>query len=245
MINDTPVEIETFDPKGKRILMISAHPDDADFGASGTLVKWLKEGAKAAIVICTNGDKGSSDPKLTSKELAKVRHDEQLAASKFLGLDNTWFLDYPDAHLEVTQELKEKLVRIIREYKPDAIMTFDPTMVYSVVRGTINHPDHRAVGQAALDAIFPMARDFLTFPGHGKEGLQPHKVIDIFLYNFDKANFFVDISQTIDTKLAVLATHKSQVNFPDTETWLREWNHRNGKKIGVEYAEGFVHIHLH
>lgn len=160
-----------------------------------------------------------------------------------MGLEQTWFLDYPDAHLEVSQELKGKLVKIIREYRPDAVLTFDPTMVYSLRMQYINHPDHRAIGQSALDAVFPMARDFLTFPEHKeKHGLEPHKVNDVFLYNFDNANLYIDITETIEKKLAVLATHKSQIDMTSVEPFVRKWNGENGEKIGVKYAEAFIHI---
>lgn len=234
----------TFDPNGKKVLAISAHPDDMDFGGSGTLMQWLKQGAKAAIVIATNGDKGTSDTSLTSRQLAKLRRDEQLHASTFLGLEQTWFLDYPDAHLEITQNLKEKLIRIIREYKPDAVMTFDPTMVYSLKLNYINHPDHRAIGQATIDAVFPMARDFLVFPEHQKSGLAPHKVSDIFLYNFDHPNYYVDITSVIDRKIELLGLHESQIDTSTVEPFVRQWNAMHGQVIGTKYAEAFLHIHL-
>lgn len=236
--------LDSFDPSEKKILAISAHPDDADFAAGGTLLKWLASGAKGAIVICTNGNKGSHDRNLSQENLAELRKTEQLAASAFLGLEQTWFLDYPDAHLEVSQELKEKLVRIIRQYKPDAIFTWDPCMFYSLDRNMVNHPDHRAVGEAALDAAFPMARDFLTFPEHEKENLKPHCVSDIFLYNFDKANFFVDIEEVIENKLELLAKHESQVNEEKTRKVIEKFALQYGEKAGVKYAEGFVHLSM-
>src|SRR3989304_2583526 len=150
------MEIDTFDPKGKKFLAISAHPDDACYWAGGTMLKWVAEGARGAIVICTNGDKGSNDEKLTSEDIKQIRRGEQDRISKELKLEKTWFLDYPDAHLEVTQELKNKLVKIIRSYKPDVVFTFDPATIYSERFGFVNHPDHRAAGQAALDCVYPM-----------------------------------------------------------------------------------------
>lgn len=234
-----------FDPKGKRILAISAHADDADMHTGGTFLKWLSEGATGAIVICTNGDKGSHDRSLTSDALAQIRHDEQIEASKILGLENTWFLDYPDSHLESTQELKEKLVKIVRLFKPDAVFTWDPTMFYSKERNMVNHPDHRACGEAVLDACFPMARDFLTFPDHQKEKLEAQCVCDIFLYNFDAPNYFVDISEVFDKKLELLKSHSSQLDSLKVEETLTDWNGRMGAKIGTKYAECFVHFSLH
>lgn len=235
---------DDFNPKGKKLLAIFAHADDADYGCGGTFLKWLKMGSSGSIVIVTNGDKGTEDQTLTPIELATLRRKEQLSASKFLGLENTWFLDYPDAHLEVDQGLKKNLVKIIREYKPDAVFTWDPTMVYSMERNMINHPDHRAVGQAALDAIFPMARDFLTFAELGKEGLTVHKVKDVFLYNFDKPNFFVDISSEFENKMKLLSFHKSQINMEEAEKRVRGWNSELGKKIKAAYAEAFIHMSL-
>lgn len=233
-----------FNPKGKKFLAIFAHADDADYGCGGTFLKWLKMGAKGSIVIVTNGDKGTNDQTLTPIELAELRRQEQLAASKFLGLENTWFLDYPDAHLEIDQGLKKNLVKIIREYKPDVVFTWDPSMFYSLKRNFINHPDHRAVGQAALDAIFPMARDFLTFGELQNEGLTTHAVTDVFLYNFDKPNFLVDITPRVEDKLKLLSFHKSQIDIVAAEKSVRSWNRVLGKKIGVTYAEGFIHIDL-
>lgn len=237
------MEVDNFNPKGKKFLAIFAHPDDACFGAGGTILKWKKQGAKGAIVIATNGDKGSSDRSLTHAELSKLRHEEQLVASKFLGLEKTWFLDYPDAHLEVSQELKSKIVKIIREYQPDIVLTFDPSMLYSLRRGFINHPDHRAISQAAVDSVFPMARDFLTFPEHAESGLEPHKVTDLFLYNFDNPNYASDITDFIEEKIKLLKTHTSQIN-DETVAHILDWNKTNGKLIGTKYAEVFVHLSL-
>ncbi len=231
-----------FDPKGKRILAITAHADDADFCCGGTLLKWISEGAKAGIVIVTNGDKGSHNKDLTPKEIAALRQKEQLAASEVLGIENTWFLDYPDAQLEVSQELKEKLVKIIRTYKPDVVFTWDPTMVYSLEQNMVNHPDHRAVGQATLDAIFPMARDPFTFPDQIKDGLEPHCVEHVLLFNFDSPNHFIDVSSVFDKKLELLQKHESQVDSGNIRKELIDWNSRVGKKINSAYAEPFVHI---
>lgn len=231
-----------FDPKGKKILAIAAHSDDTDFCCGGTLLKWLSQGARGAIVIVTNGDKGSHDSKLTREQLATKRYVEQQTASKYMGFEYTWFLEYPDAHLEVSQELKEKLVKIIRSYKPDIVFTWDPTMAYSLKRNMVNHPDHRAVGQATLDAIFPMARDFLTFPDHLNDGLEPHCVYDVFLFNFETPNFFVDISDQIDKKLTLLTRHESQVKPGQAKKNIQEWNQKVGRECDCEFAEGFVHL---
>lgn len=234
-----------FDPREKKILVITAHPDDADFCAGGTLLKWMAAGAKGAIVIATNGDKGTHDQSLSSSELIDLRKNEQLEASKFIGFEKTWFLDYPDVHLEVTQELKEKLVKVIREYQPNIVFTWDPNLVYSLERNMVNHPDHRAIGLAALDACFPMARDFLTFPEHQKEGLNPHCVSDLFLFNFDNPNYCEDITGFVDKKMDLLDCHGSQINREKMEKVVRSWCGKVGEKLGTKYAESFIHISLH
>jgi LmbE family N-acetylglucosaminyl deacetylase len=230
-----------FNPEGKKILVITAHPDDADFSAGGTLLKWTSQGAQASIVIATNGDKGSHN-ETSPMELAKVRKEEQLAASKFLGFENTWFLEYPDAHLEITQELKEKLVKLIREYKPDTVMSWDPTLVYSIERNMVNHPDHRAVGQAALDACYPLARDPLTFPEHEKNGLTSHCVADLFLFNSDKGTYFEDISDFLERKIELLKLHKSQIDPAKIVETVESVNGSLGSETSAKYAESFVHL---
>ncbi len=233
-----------FDPAGKKILVVSAHPDDVDFCAGGTLLKWLSQGARASILVCTNGDKGSSSTDWNSDQLAKIRHDEQLAASKFLGLENTWFLDFPDAHLELNLELKNYIARFIRIYQPEVVLTFDPTVRYSTSLKLINHPDHLVAGEATLAAVYPLARDYLTFPAHIKEGLKPHKVKDVFLYNFDNANFWVDITNEIEKKFSLLEKHTSQVKRPEIDNFVLNWNEMAGEKIGAKYAESFVHLEI-
>lgn len=235
---------KSFDPKGKKFLAISAHADDADFNAAGTMIKWIRAGASGAIVIATNGDKGSPDEKQTSKALAQTRRKEQMSVSKFIGLKHTWFLEYPDAQLEVTQTLKSQLVNIIRTWRPDAVFTFDPTLVYSLKRNWINHPDHRAIGQASLDAIFPMSRDFLTFQNQYKENLSPHKVSNIFLYNFDNANYFEDVTASFEDKLTAFCLHKSQFLPEKVKPMLKKLAKENASRVSGEYAESFIRIQV-
>jgi len=235
---------KVFDPKGKRFLAITAHPDDLDFAAGATLLKWKNLGVKGSIVIATNGDKGSHDKNITSEKLKEIRKNEQLRASEMLGLENTWFLGYPDAQLEITQELKEKIVKIIRSYKPDIVFTWDPTLVYSIEKHMINHPDHRAIGQAVLDACFPLARDRLIFEEHEKNGLSSHCVTDFFLFNFDKSNYFEDVSEFIDKKIELLKIHKSQINEKTISGIITQWARETGKKTNLPSAEGFVYLRL-
>ncbi|MFQ5617039.1 MAG: PIG-L deacetylase family protein, partial [Anaerolineales bacterium] len=164
-------------PQPERVLVISAHPDDPDFGAAGTVACWAKSGAKITYVIVTDGSKGSSEPDMTSKELIEIRETEQRAAAEVLGVAEVVFLGYEDGRAANTIELRRDLVRQIRLHRPDVLITHDPA-ARIINNRYINHPDHRAVGDAALDAVFPLARDRLNFPEHEAEGLEPFKALD-------------------------------------------------------------------
>jgi len=227
----------------KIILAVGAHPDDLDFGCSGTVAKWVKKGAAAYYLICTNGSKGSDDPKMTPEKLVKIRKKEQLTAAKILGIKEVFFLSHEDGELENNLGLKEEITRVIRKVRPDVVFTMDPLMIYSKKRGYLNHPDHRACGQAVLDAIYPLSRDRLTFPNHEKEKLKPHKVRKVYLTNFDEQDTFFDISSTIHLKIKALLEHKSQVSKA-TAKRVKGWAKRVGKKKGYKFAEGFKRIIL-
>jgi LmbE family N-acetylglucosaminyl deacetylase len=236
-------KVEDFKPKV--VLGIAAHPDDLDFGASGSMSKWAEMGADVYYLILTDGSKGSDDPKMTSSELTAIRRTEQQAAAKQIGAKDVFFFNYPDAMLEVTMELKRDICRVIRKIKPDSVITMDPTMLYELNWNFVNHPDHRAAGQAVVDSVFPLARDRLTFPELAAEGLEPHKVENLFLINFTKTNFVVDISDTLDKKLKALGSHVSQMK--DVESTLAMISQRNqimGKEHGYGYAESFIRIEL-
>lgn len=229
----------------KIILAVGAHPDDIDFSASGTVAKWAREGASAYYLICTNGNKGSDDPKMTSRKLAKIRRQEQQNAAKVLGVRKVFFLDHNDGELEPSIQLKGEIVKVIRQVKPTTVITIDPTMRYSITRGYINHPDHIAAGEAALSAVFPLARDRLTFPNLTKRGLKPHKVKEVLMTNFDNPNFFVDITDTLELKLKALKEHASQIDdFKRAQKMIKLWASTFGKKFKVKYAEGFRKISL-
>ncbi|OGD94635.1 hypothetical protein A3C33_01165 [Candidatus Curtissbacteria bacterium RIFCSPHIGHO2_02_FULL_42_58] len=229
----------------KIVLAVFAHPDDVDFGAAGSIAKWVKTGAKIYYLIATRGCKGSTDPKMNSEKLAKVRQKEQQAAARVLGVGKVYFLGHTDGELEPALQLKEEIVRFIREVRPDTVLTFDPLMRYSQSRGFVNHPDHIAIGEATLAAVYPLARDRLTFPAHQKAGLVPHKVREILLTNFDEQNFFVDITKTFEKKLAALKCHRSQYDdFGKLAKMMRKWARVLGKKIKVRYAEGFKRISI-
>lgn len=229
----------------KVILGIAAHPDDLDFGASGSFAKWIREGARAYYLICTDGCKGSDDPSMTEAKLVKIRAAEQREAAKILGLKDLFFLGYKDTQLVADLKLKKDIVRVIRQLKPDIVVTMDPTVVYAI-RGNqafINHTDHRAAGQAAIDAVFPLSRDRLTFPELEKEGLSPHKVEAVYLTRFDEPSEIIDISATVDLKIKALLAHKSQIKEEMVEA-VKKRAAALGKKHGFKYAEGFVKLVL-
>jgi LmbE family N-acetylglucosaminyl deacetylase len=228
--------------RNKTVLGVGAHPDDLDFGASGTIAKWAKQGAICYYLILTNGCKGSNDPAMTEKKLIKIRRREQLDAGKALGLKDIFFLKHNDTELVVNLILKKEIVYYLRKLKPEIVITMDPTFVYSSL-GFINHTDHRACGQATIDAIFPMARDRLTFPEHEKEGLLPHAVKTLYLTSFEKPTDFIDISDSIDLKLKALKAHKSQISN-ETIIRIKDRARQLGKKPGYLFAEGFIKLNL-
>lgn len=236
---------QTFTPLHPKVVLgIVAHPDDLDVGAGGTMAAFARHGAEVHYLILTDGGKGSEDPRITSQELTTIRRQEQRTALEILGGKNVTFLDYPDGELEISMALKKDIVKAIRTVKPDVVVTLDPTLIYSAQRGIINHPDHRAAGQATLDAVFPLARDHLTFPELFAEGYLPHKTPTILLINFDGGNFAIDITQTFDIKEKALAAHVSQFGDVSESTWLRDMAKQNGEKAGVELAEYFVRIDI-
>ncbi|MDB5166195.1 MAG: LmbE family protein [Candidatus Saccharibacteria bacterium] len=228
-------------------LGIVAHPDDLDFGASGTFAKWIAQGTEAYYLILTDGSKGSTDYEVSPEELTQTRRAEQVAAGKVLGLKDVFFLDYPDGGLEVTMELKREIVRYIRRIRPDVVVTMDPSVLYDVETGFVNHPDHRAAGQATLDAVFPLARDHLSFPElYTDEHLEPHKVKQALLINMTTGNYWTDLSSWRSKKLDVLRAHASQV--PADDAALTELVERIGGRAAAgqpyDLAEQFVRLDL-
>jgi len=201
------------------VLVVAAHPDDAEFGASGTVARWIREGKEVVYVLCTSGEKGTSDRSVSPQWLARVREKEQLAAANLLGVREVVFLRYPDQGLEDSVEFRRDIVRAIRKYRPDTVVTLDPYRRY------IWHRDHRITGQVVLDAVYPFARDHLAFPDLLKEGLEPHKVKEVFLWASENINHKVDITETFHLKVAALRCHESQVremSVSDLELWLRD-----------------------
>jgi LmbE family N-acetylglucosaminyl deacetylase len=235
----------TFSPlQPKIVLGIAAHPDDLDVGAGGTLARFALDGAEIHYLILTDGGKGSDNPSITSAQLTEIRHAEQKMALQIVGGKTITFLDYPDGELEVTMELKKQIVKTIRTIKPDVVITMDPTVVYSAANGIINHPDHRAAGQATLDAVFPLARDRLTFPELVAEGFEPHKTATVLLVNFNESNFAVDITDTFEIKINASKSHVSQFGDLKHSSWVQDMAKAEGLKVGYAMAESFVRIDI-
>jgi LmbE family N-acetylglucosaminyl deacetylase len=232
------------DYQPKTVLAVGAHPDDIDVMAGGSIAAWTKNGAEVTYLVLTDGRNGSSDRSTESDEVVVVRQAEQRAAAETLGVNQVVFLDYEDGYLENTKQLRADIVKVIRKVKPDTVVVMDPTMVYSSELGIINHPDHRAAGQATLDAVFPLARDHLSYPEHLlQDKLEPHKVAHVLLTNFTKQNCFTDISGTFDLKLAAIAKHASQfADITPMRQRLQGHAEKLGKEPGYRYAEGFVRI---
>jgi LmbE family N-acetylglucosaminyl deacetylase len=219
-----------------QVMVITPHPDDAEYGVAGTVAHWTSEGREVLYVVCTNGDKGTSDTKTNPEGLAKIREKEQMAAAKLLGVREVIFLRHPDQSLEDTPEFRKELVRLIRLYRPVTIVTADPYRRY------VWHRDHRITGQVTLDAIFPYARDLLSYPDFMKEGLLPHKVREVMLWASEDANYRTDITDTFHLKLAALRCHKSQVGhipLRELEERLRERHGTLAEGTGFQLAEAF------
>ena len=230
------------DETPQRVLVITPHPDDADFWCGGTVAKWIGDGATVRYVLCTDGSKGSDDREVTSEQLIELRAREQREAGEILGLKDVVFLGYPDGYLEPTLEVRKDITREIRRWKPDVLITGNPTRELS--NGSyIGHPDHFAAGEAALSAVFPSARDHLTFPELiSDEGLEPHKVREVWIMSFGTtANFWNPLEeQDVDTSIAALAKHASQVGNPEESAkWMKQRRAELGGKIGADYAESF------
>lgn len=228
----------------KIILGVAAHPDDLDVGAGGTIAHFAAQGAQIHYLILTDGGKGSDDHSMTSRQLTEIRHTEQQRALDIIGGKSLTFLDYPDGGLEITMALKKQIVKSIRSIKPDVVITMDPTVVYSAARGIINHPDHRAAGQATLDAVFPLARDGLSFPELNDADHTPHKTTTVLLVNFNESNFSVDITDSFETKIKALKAHVSQFGDLEESTWVHDIAKAEGKKAGYSLAESFIRIDI-
>ncbi len=221
------------------VMVVTPHPDDAEFGVAGTVVKWIRAGKDVIYVVVTNGDKGTSDIKMKPEKLAEIREQEQLAAAEVLGVREVVFLRYPDQSLEDTPEFRKEIVRQIRKYRPYTVVTADPYRRY------LWHRDHRITSQTTLDAVFPYARDLYAYPDLLAEGLQPHKVKEVWLWGSEDCNLRSDITETFDIKLAALRCHKSQVgSAPELYTRLKERARQMAEGEDYELAEAFHRVEV-
>jgi LmbE family N-acetylglucosaminyl deacetylase len=221
------------------VLVIAAHPDDSEFGAAGTVALWVQAGRRVTYVVCTSGEKGTSDPSLTPELLAPIREEEQRAAARTLGVQEVVFLRRPDQGLEDTAEFRKLIVRMIRTVRPSIVMTSDPYRRY------IWHRDHRIIGQVVLDAVFPFARDHLSYPDLLAEGLAPHKVQELYFWGAEDINRRLDITATFDLKIAALRCHKTQVREfkrGDPEEWLRQRCREMAAGESFGLAEAFHYV---
>jgi LmbE family N-acetylglucosaminyl deacetylase len=224
----------------ERVVVIVAHPDDAEFGCGGTVAKWVKEGREVVYVILTNGDKGSGDRSMPSERLAKIRAEEQINAARILGVEHVEFLGYPDGEVEDTRDLRRDVTAQIRRWRPDLIVTQNPFRTMNLYA---SHRDHRVTGGVVLDCVYPLARDHLSFPELLTQGLEPHKVREVYLTWLEDPDTVIDISDTMDLKLKALACHASQMgDFSQVEARVREWAAKLGAPKGYAFAETFKRI---
>lgn len=225
-------------------MVITAHPDDAEFTVAGTVARWTRDGQEVIYVICTDGSRGSNDPKTEPTALSVIRKAEQDAAARALGVKEVIYLDYEDGILEPTLALRRDLTRAIRRYRPDVVMCSDPTMRY-YGNDYLNHPDHRAAGDAALDAVFPSAGTRYIFPELLAEGLEPHDVKEVYIHGHSTPNHWIDISETVEIKIEALRRHESQVGgWEGLAEGIRAWAKEAGAGQGMAYAESFKRIIL-
>ena len=222
-----------------RFMVIVAHPDDADFGPAATAARWIDQGSVGRLVCCTSGDAGGDDWRLDPIELGTLREAEQREAAGVVGYEGIAFLHQPDGALANDLALREQLVREIRTFRPDAVLCVDPeTLFYS--DGGVNHVDHRASGMAAVDAVYPAARNPMSFPWLARDGLEAFVVRRLYLFWSNRSTAYVDVTTTLERKLAALRAHASQIRHPELlEPRIRDWAHEEGAVIGVEAAEAF------
>ena len=228
----------------KSAMVVVAHADDAEFGCSGTVARWCAEGIEVVYVLCTDGSKGTSDREISSDELVEVRRKEQINAGKVLGLKDVAFLAYPDSYLQPTLELRRDIAREIRRHRPDVVICPYPMRNLDGSWG-VGHPDHMAAGEAALSAIFPTARDHLSFPELLEEGLEPHKVAEAWIISHPEPDHWVDVTEHLDTSVKALREHVSQIgdgSIEETAGFMRKWRRQRAEGKGMQYAESYRRI---
>jgi LmbE family N-acetylglucosaminyl deacetylase len=239
---ETVMEGPAHEPHGwrpARFMVVAAHPDDADFGPAATAARWIDEGSVGWLVCLTSGDQGGEDPDQDPLELAGVREREQRVAADIVGYAGVSFLHQPDGALANDLALRELLVREIRTFRPDAVFANDPEVLFHG-DGGVNHSDHRTAGIAAVDAVYPAARNPMAFPWLARAGLAKHAVRRLYLFWSNQPNAWIDVSATIGRKVDALRAHASQIHEPERiETWIRDWAREEGAKIGAAAAEAY------
>jgi LmbE family N-acetylglucosaminyl deacetylase len=228
-------------------MVVMAHPDDAEFGCAGTVAGWVNEGWEVYYVLCTDAASGGPDEAVdvspeARRTITETRKAEQRAAGKVLGPKDVFFLDLPDGTLEPTLDLRRELVRFYRTYRPTRLICQSPERAWKPVMAIgRHHPDHLAAGAAAIAAMYPASQNPWDFPELLAEGLQPHKIKELYVMGAPEVNHAVDISATFETKLAALRAHESQVGarWSELETRMREWAKRGGEPYGFDAAEVF------
>ena len=230
------------DSEIERVLVVTAHPDDCDFGAAGTIAQWSAKGIKVSYCICTNGDQGGEDPSVPREEMPKIRQAEQRAAGKILGVDDITFLNYRDGWLTPTIELRKEIVRVIRKVKPQRMLIQSPDRNWD--RLFSSHPDHLAAGEIAIQAVYPDSRNAFAFTDLlSEEGLEPWRVREVWVMSHPTPNHYVDISKTFDRKIQALKAHQSQTaHMEDLESRIKEWGSNIAKAAGFNdsaLAEAF------
>jgi LmbE family N-acetylglucosaminyl deacetylase len=225
----------------KIAMSIQAHPDDQEFSVGGTLAKWAQAGCEIISVVITSGDSGSNDPARDGsykQELAQLREKEQLAANAVLGVKETVFMRYPDGELEPTIQLRKDLTRLIRQYKPDTVLTGNPE-AWFYGNEYLNHPDHRAAARAGCEAVFPSAGSRLMFADLLAAGHEPHEVKRLYVHGTEKSDTWVDITETLDLKIKALQQHVSQIPVDEVGKWMTEWATEEAKDKDMKHAESY------
>ncbi|MBK8138858.1 MAG: PIG-L family deacetylase [Chloroflexi bacterium] len=236
-VTPEPVKLETYVPP--RALFIVAHADDIEFGAAGTATLWTAAGSQITYCIVTDNGSGTDDPEMTRERLVQLREEEQRAAAAMCGVTDVIFMGYPDGTIVPSLDLRRDLVRVIRRVKPDVLITMDPTLMFTPSNDYINHPDHRAVCQTVLDAVFPAAGNRMIFPELLAEGLPPHKVTYVYLMFSENLTLTIDTTTTFDNKIEALKQHKSQINPDELAGFVGQWDKVLGEKAGYAYGEGY------
>ena len=230
--------------KTKAAMVVVAHADDAEYGCSGSVAKLCDEGYQVVYVLCTDGSKGSSDLIITPKELSKIRKQEQIEAGKVLGLKDVVFLNFEDSVLEPTLKLRKAITAEIRKHKPEILICPYPMRNLEGRGWGIGHPDHIAAGEATLSAVFPTARDHLSFPDLLEKGLQPHNVAEVWIMGHPDPDLWIDVTNYIDTSINALLRHASQVSYSREQVTqsMKERKSLTAVGSGYDYAEAFRRI---